>query len=56
MKSITIKDPLTGAKLIKISHTKKGYFCEFRNDQAPFDCLIVTDDKERINIPARKKA
>lgn len=56
MKSITIKDPLTGAKLIKVSHNKKGYFVESRNDVQPFTCLIVADDGEKITVPVHRPA
>lgn len=55
MKSITIKNALTGEKLIKVYRTKKGYFVEARNDMIPFDCLIITEDKERITVPVRVK-
>jgi len=55
MKSITIKDPLTGAKLIKVLHNKKGYFVESRNDVQPFTCLIVADDGEKINAPVHRR-
>ena len=56
MKSVTIKDPLTGAKLLKIHHNKKGYFVEARNDVQPFTCLIVTDEGERITVPIHRPA
>ena len=56
MKSITIKDPLTGAKLIKVWHNKKGYFVESRNDVQAFTCLIVADDGEKITVPIHRPA
>ena len=56
MKSITIKDPLTGAKLIKVWHNKKGYFVESRNDVQGFTCLIVADDGEKITVPIHRPA
>lgn len=55
MKSITLKDPETGEKLIKVFHNKKGYFFETRTDVKPVDCLIVTDNNSQIYIPARSK-
>jgi hypothetical protein len=54
MKSITIKDAITGKKLIKVFHNKEGYFVESRSDIASFDCLIITDEKERITVPIRR--
>ena len=56
MKSITIKDSLTGAKLLKVFHNKKGYFVEARNDVQPFTCLIVTNDGEKITVPIHRPA
>ena len=56
MKSITIKDPLTGAKLIKVFHNKKGHFVEARNDVQAFTCLIVADDGEKITVPMHRPA
>lgn len=56
MKSVTIKDPLTGAKLLKVFHNKKGYFVETRNDVQPFTCLIVAEDGERITVPVHRPA
>ena len=55
MKSVTIKDPKTGEKLIKIFHRNGEYFVERLQTVAPFDCLIVTETNERIMIPARKR-
>lgn len=54
MKSVTIKDPITGKKLIKVFHNKEGYFVDARSDVLSFDCLIITDEKERITIPIRR--
>lgn len=55
MQSVTIKDPSTGCKLLKISHGKKGYLVESRGDIKDFDCLIVLSTKERITIPVRRQ-
>lgn len=55
MKTIIIKDALTGQKLISVKSTKKGYFVEARDDLIPFDCVIVLESKERITVPMRKK-
>ena len=55
MKSVTIKDARTGAKLIKVSHDKKGYFVESQGIVADFDCLIVCNNRERVTIPVRRK-
>lgn len=55
MKSVTIKDARTGAKLIKVYHNKNGYFVESLGVVTDFDCLIVCNSKERITIPVRQK-
>lgn len=55
MKSVTIKNPRTGEKLIKVSHTPKGYFAEALTTLGAIDCVIVADNNERITIPVRPK-
>lgn len=55
MKSITIKDPMTGEKLIKV-YRKDGYtYVDKLSTVADIDVLIVFNDKSRMTIPVRKK-
>ncbi len=54
MKSITIKDSTTGQKLIRVYHSKNGYYVESRSDLFAFDCLIICNDRQKINIPVRR--
>lgn len=55
MKSVTIYEAGTKKKLYKISHDTKGYFAEALSGLVPFNCVIVTANKERITIPVRQK-
>lgn len=56
VKSITIKEPILGTKLIKIVFKNGKVTVEAINSVVPFDCLIVYEDKERLTIPVRRKS
>jgi len=54
VRSITIKDPIAGTKLIKIIFSRDGNVqIEAINSAVPFDCLIVYANNERLTIPVR---